>query len=98
MGEWEKAWAYLFGCMEARPELLARLFLVPTFTNGDMDRMIDANDSLWQWRQVGYGRLKIIQSWEHRPTRKEWREMKRYIRTLIPVGIHVEFHGCPRVA
>lgn len=82
----------------SRKQVAARLHLTPpTFgTIGHMNAVVDSEPALWTWRTVGRAHIKIVQSWENRPTRVQWRELKRWIRDeIMPAGVLVEFRGCP---
>lgn len=95
-------WANLLGldCPLDQDQLKHRLLArPPTFTNTTMDCLVASEPALWSWRKVGMGRIKIVASWANRPTRPQWRELRRYIsEEIIPCGVQVEFRGCPHVA
>jgi len=69
------------------------------FTRAELDRIVDDTPHLWQWREgkPGTYSVKVVQSWENRPTRGEWRRLKQWFREcVVPAGVPVEFRGCPR--
>lgn len=83
-----------------REQLALRLHLEPPAFGsvGHMNAVVDSEPALWHWRMVGRAHVKIVQSWENRPTQSQWRELKRWIRReIMPAGVLVEFRGCPRL-
>lgn len=93
-------WADLLGTDDLTRARLEHLLRNPpaSCTNHDMDALVTSEPALWSWRKVGLGHLKFVQSWENRPTRKEWRALKRLVRDYLPIGIYVEFRGCPKAS